>query len=290
MSGAPGRRIGGHAPLRPRPGRRFRLHRRFVRRPGRSAGRRRRRARRRRADAAGRRHPQPALPDRRLGGTAAARRRRPRGRRARRDRPRGGLPRARRTRRARGARRRARERRHAARTVTHRAWDAYDEGLAILSRHPIAEVHVETLPPGAIPRKVLVARIERDGEPITFATTHLDHQDAAVRARQAAAASSAVATLAGTGPRVLVGDLNEGPGGGVGAALEDNAWADAWAVLHPGDPGPTFPASNPTARIDYVWIAGALAPQAIERTFAAPVAGVHASDHLGVRAVLAPPE
>ena len=177
-----------------------------------------------------------------------------------------------------------------ARTVTHRAWDAYDEGLAILSRHPIAEVHVETLPPGAIPRKVLVARIERDGEPITFATTHLDHQDAAVRARQAAAASSAVATLAGTGPRVLVGDLNEGPGGGVGAALEDNAWADAWAVLHPGDPGPTFPASNPTARIDYVWIAGALAPQAIERTFAAPVAGVHASDHLGLRAVLAPPE
>lgn len=177
-----------------------------------------------------------------------------------------------------------------ARTVTHRAWDAYDEGLAILSRHPIAEVHVEALPPGAIPRKVLVARIERDGESFAFATTHLDHQDATVRARQAAAAASAVAALAGTGPRILVGDLNEGPGGGVTTALESAAWIDAWAALHPGDPGATFPASNPTARIDYVWTAGALSPQAIERTFAVAVAGVHASDHLGLRAVLSPPE
>lgn len=173
-----------------------------------------------------------------------------------------------------------------ARTVTHRAWDAYDEGLAILSRHPIGEVHVEALPPGAIPRKVLVARIERDGHAFAFATTHLDHQDAAVRARQAAAAASAVAAFAGVRPRVLVGDLNEGPGGGVSAALAANAWTDAWVALHPGDPGPTFPASSPTARIDYVWSAGGLAPQAIERTFTLPVAGVHASDHLGLRAVL----
>ncbi len=177
-----------------------------------------------------------------------------------------------------------------ARTVTHRAWDAYDEGLAILSRHPIGEVHVAALPPGAIPRKVLVARIERDGESVVFATTHLDHQDAAVRARQASAASSAVAAVASAGPRVLVGDLNEGPGGGVTSALAADAWTDAWATVHPGDPGPTFPAANPTARIDYVWSAGGLAPQAIERTFALPVAGVRASDHLGLRAVLVPPD
>ncbi len=174
------------------------------------------------------------------------------------------------------------------RTVTHRAWDAYDEGLAILSRHPIGEVRVESLPPGAIPRKVLAARIDRAGDSFAFGTTHLDHQDAAVRARQAAAAATAVARLTSTGPRVLVGDLNEGPGGGVSTAFEANAWVDTWAALHPGDAGPTFPSSSPTARIDYVWVSSSLVPQAIERTFTLPLAGVYASDHLGLRAVLIP--
>jgi endonuclease/exonuclease/phosphatase family metal-dependent hydrolase len=171
----------------------------------------------------------------------------------------------------------------AVRTTTHLAWDMYDEGLAVLSRHPIEATRVVVLPMGALPRKALITRIAAPGGRLVVATTHLDHQSATTRAAQASAAASAVSTFATAGePAALVGDLNDQPGGGVATALSAAGWADAWTTVHSGDAGPTFPASGPTIRIDYVWVRDAT-PMTIERILQTPVSGVFASDHVGLR-------
>jgi endonuclease/exonuclease/phosphatase family metal-dependent hydrolase len=166
------------------------------------------------------------------------------------------------------------------RTTTHLAWDTYQEGLAIVSRHPVAEVAIAALPAGALPRKVLAARIDAPGGPVVVATTHLDHQSGEVRAAQAAAAAAVAGGLAGEAPQILVGDLNEAPGGGVDDALAGAGLADVWATLRPDDAGATFPSSAPEVRIDYVWTAG-LQARAI-----APILDARASDHLGLSATL----
>ena len=135
------------------------------------------------------------------------------------------------------------------RTITHRAWDAYDEGLAILSRHPIAAVDIVPLTGGAIPRKLIAARVLAPDGPRVFAVTHLDHQSGDARALQAATVAGAIAELAAGAPTILVGDLNEAPGGGVSTALAGAGLTDAWAALHPSDDGFTFPAAGPQVRI-----------------------------------------
>ena len=173
------------------------------------------------------------------------------------------------------------------RTTTHRAWDTYDEGLAILSRHPIAAVRVAPLPAGALPRKILAARLDSPGGPVVLASTHLDHQSETVRAEQAVAAAAALDDLAAGEPALLLGDLNEPPGAGVAAALAGAGFTDAWAAVHPADPGATFPASAPSVRIDYIWARG-LTPDAAERVLAEPSGAVYPSDHVGVSAALAP--
>lgn len=176
------------------------------------------------------------------------------------------------------------------RQVTHRAWDTYDEGIAIVSAWPMTETATKNLPTGVFPRKALLARLTRpDGGTLVFTTTHLDHQSDLTRKKQAEAVAAAIAEFAGDGePTLLTGDFNEpASGGAVYLALSNAGLEDLWATLHPDDSGPTFPASNPSDRIDYVWLdaAGtAFAGQAIARI--AWTGGVDGSDHLGLSATV----
>jgi endonuclease/exonuclease/phosphatase family metal-dependent hydrolase len=84
------------------------------------------------------------------------------------------------------------------------------------------------------------------------------------------------------------------------------AYRDAWAAVHPGDPGHTFTPLNPLERagemslelgrrIDYVMVGSGvhgptLAVVDCRLAFEEPVDGVWASDHFGVVADLAVPE
>jgi endonuclease/exonuclease/phosphatase family metal-dependent hydrolase len=173
------------------------------------------------------------------------------------------------------------------RTTTHLAWDMYDEGLAIVSRHPLGEVRVAPLPAGAIPRKLLAARVMTASGPRVFAVTHLDHQSSSTRGAQAQMVASTLDAFAAGVPSVLVGDLNEAPGGNVTSALELAGFSDAWMAANAAGVGFTFPASAPTVRIDYVWTRGAeLAATTADRILMQPQGAVYASDHYGVRAVL----
>jgi endonuclease/exonuclease/phosphatase family metal-dependent hydrolase len=86
-------------------------------------------------------------------------------------------------------------------------------------------------------------------------------------------------------PAMLMGDFNAPAGQGLLYLLGEAGWVDAWKELHPGEPGPTFEAGQPTLRIDYMWSNAHLAPYI--RDISILGAGPHhLSDHLGLISTL----
>jgi endonuclease/exonuclease/phosphatase family metal-dependent hydrolase len=112
--------------------------------------------------------------------------------------------------------------------------------------------------------------------------THLDYRtDPTVRARQV---DDTLRILAADRPgahQVLLGDLNATPRAPELAPLWDRL-TDVWGTVGTGS-GRTYPASDPTKRIDYVTVSRSVAP------VAARVPVSDASDHLPVVTDLAVP-
>jgi endonuclease/exonuclease/phosphatase family metal-dependent hydrolase len=100
------------------------------------------------------------------------------------------------------------------------------------------------------PRGALVVRATAGSDDIWAISIHLG-LDGAERARQAERVRTLVAEL-DDGPVILGGDLNATPDMRAVALIAD-ALGDAWARAGAGE-GWTFPASAPTARIDYVFV------------------------------------
>ncbi len=157
-------------------------------------------------------------------------------------------------------------------------------GVALLSAWPVEKVRAVSLPVGHSPtRPALVATVDAPDGSLPVVVTHFetDHP----RHRQADQARRIV-DLAGEFDRaVVLGDCNT-PAGEAREPYRilDGAFADAWtAAGHPVDGGPTFSASNPRERIDYVWLRGEWSVEA-----ASTVGRPAASDHLGVVAVIDP--
>jgi endonuclease/exonuclease/phosphatase family metal-dependent hydrolase len=132
--------------------------------------------------------------------------------------------------------------------------------------------------PGArrwYPRGALVARAMAGGDAIWAVSVHFGLAGAE-RAAQAASLVDLVASLDG-GLVIVGGDLNATPDlraiARIAATLRD-----AWSLVGDGE-GPTFPASAPAARIDYVFVGGA--GTIVSATVGAEGAS-EASDHLPV--------
>jgi endonuclease/exonuclease/phosphatase family metal-dependent hydrolase len=141
------------------------------------------------------------------------------------------------------------------RTETHRSWDVYDEGIALLSLHPSELVEVIDLPPGIFPRRAIIARLSTGVGAALVAATHLSFGDdqGEVRLAQLATIRAALDRLREPTELVAVaGDFNEAPSGAGITATVAAGYIDSWAHIHPGTPGYTIPAAAPTARIDYV--------------------------------------
>lgn len=161
---------------------------------------------------------------------------------------------------------------------------------AVLVRPPFAFGAMEVLRfmpvrPGAYPRGALVAEVTGTPAPLTVAAVHLGLLDGE-RPRHARAL---ITSLAGRDGAIVVGgDLNEGPEGeafGALTSLGRDAWAERGAE-GAGDPGATYPADAPVARIDALFVAGAIE---IDRCWVAGRAegpGRAPSDHLAVVADL----
>ena len=124
-------------------------------------------------------------------------------------------------------------------------------GEAILSRYPLTEVQVHSLPftEGCEPRCALAARVRlgEDGPEIMFAGTHLEHAKASLRLCQAQKLNPALAAKNAL-PTILAGDFNDVPDSPAIKVLQPH-WTDATA----GQPDPTWPSDQPRMKIDYVF-------------------------------------
>jgi endonuclease/exonuclease/phosphatase family metal-dependent hydrolase len=172
----------------------------------------------------------------------------------------------------------------------------YGYDVAILSRRPIEKMFEIELPT-AMGRRLLVAELAG----LTVATVHLEStaEEAAARAAQLGIIQPALAAFAAD--TVLVGDMNFEPGAPAETAALDPAFVDAWAALHPGEPGYTVDTDVNTMRfdvksapshkrIDRVFVRSPRwQPRSIELIGTRPIdaTGTFTSDHFGLEAVLA---
>jgi endonuclease/exonuclease/phosphatase family metal-dependent hydrolase len=150
------------------------------------------------------------------------------------------------------------------------------EGLAILSRHPIGEQRAVELPEARpLERRILLsARIDGPSGPIWCHTTHLHWRltDGIARERQVVAIDDAIRGMANGSPQLLCGDFNATPDhdeirfllGQHTLAGRRTHYQDAYARARPGQPGVTWSAENEHTRklrsldvdrrIDYVFV------------------------------------
>jgi len=131
-------------------------------------------------------------------------------------------------------------------------------GEAILSRYPFESVttHKLSCASGQEPRAALAVSVKPWGEnspAIQFTGTHLCHQSAATRLRQAAEIDAALADW--EGPALLAGDFNFGPDTAPYLLLAEK-WSDAARLKSVETPtmGAHKAPEERRLRIDYIWI------------------------------------
>ncbi len=140
-------------------------------------------------------------------------------------------------------------------------------GDAVLSRLPVVSFRSVLLPPEDADRKqVAVAEIAAGQDTVRFLATHFG-----LTPEEQAAQTTGMLATAGTGPSILAGDLNAGPGSEVARRLGEAGFRDAFELAG-AEPAPTAPAVTPTERIDWIWLRGY---DAVE----ARILGSTASDH-----------
>lgn len=152
-------------------------------------------------------------------------------------------------------------------------------GTAILSAWPILDSENILLPRASADneqRGLLVLDIDVEGAPFRFHNAHLSvsAQDRRLQVDALLAAADDAAV-----PHALLGDINALPTASELAPLFER-FRDAWTVAGEGN-GFTFPARDPTARIDYILVSPDLGISSVR------VPALLGSDHLPLVAELA---
>jgi endonuclease/exonuclease/phosphatase family metal-dependent hydrolase len=124
-------------------------------------------------------------------------------------------------------------------------------GQTLLSRFPLSDLKIHSLPGEGEPRIAVSAVAETPLGPIMIASIHLDHLDAARRDTQAEAASEALLKAA-AGPAILAGDFNAVADSKTLGIFRRAPWS---VVAKTGDPA-THPADKPTDEIDFTTVRG----------------------------------
>jgi endonuclease/exonuclease/phosphatase family metal-dependent hydrolase len=191
-------------------------------------------------------------------------------------------------------------------------WGGGEEGLAILSRVPIEMTTAIELPHATdMERRLLLsARLAFETGPLWVHDTHLNYRlhHGKQREDQVKAIVEQMATCTPDNPQLLLGDFNARPdsdeirwlSGLTSLGAQRVHHQDAWALLHPGDPGWTWARRNPHTkslaflepdrRLDYVFVTtrrrdGRGTIHDCRLVFDQPdEAGLFASDHFGLMA------
>ncbi|MCA9036251.1 MAG: endonuclease/exonuclease/phosphatase family protein [Planctomycetaceae bacterium] len=163
----------------------------------------------------------------------------------------------------------------------------YDGGLygnAVLTRFPVQDVHIQplpysestaartTYPRGAIRTELTIS----NGIPITFISTHFQHNVPEDRIAEAKAVNQLFAADSPSQPVILAGDMNATPDSEPIAIL-----LEKWNHAMDAAQSPSAPSSKPRSRIDYVFYRGA----GIRMTHSEVIEDDMASDHRPVLAV-----
>lgn len=158
-------------------------------------------------------------------------------------------------------------------------------GVALLSRYPIIRwandslTRLSTQDPNPLPQRMpglLEAVVSVRGVPVRVFNTHLDYRsDPRVRQMQVSEMLNYVVVL--SMPTIVCGDMNAKPEAPELRPLRDRL-TDAWTGS--AEQGNTYPAEQPTERIDYILVS----PEFRVRSTAVPV--TLASDHRPVVADL----
>jgi endonuclease/exonuclease/phosphatase family metal-dependent hydrolase len=156
-------------------------------------------------------------------------------------------------------------------------------GNAILSRYPIEQVQLHTMPNNEVIRPArgfIDATLNIDGRPLRVITTHLHHVDAdgTLRIPQAQALLDAWAQQPYT---IVLGDLNALPDSREMQLLREAGLIDAFISSGASGEGFTFRSDGLNRRIDYVYHS----PDLIARDF--HVNPSQASDHAAIAVTLA---
>ena len=171
---------------------------------------------------------------------------------------------------------------------------AFEEGVAVLSRHPILEMEHVVLPHMDLvifQRIVLRVRIDHPSGAIDLFCGHTTTSDVEVeKADQQKAALEFIRARTGGTLAIYGGDLNARPDTLAmqmlrGEATHDGVTGDlvdSWMATHPGEEGLTFEAGDPNRRIDYLYAVPGVAPEECRILFDQQVSGLYASDHYGV--------
>lgn len=162
----------------------------------------------------------------------------------------------------------------------HFAFDGGSYGIGILSRYPLSNIkdhRVILMSSGtedAATRALLTADVFLRGKQVTFATVHMDYRDSNSRVAQ----SEEMATVFGEmkQPVILTGDFNAYPGTKEVMKLQ-TVFTDTTS-----DSAITFPAINPSNKIDYIMVSKNSPYKVIKQE----VYPVLYSDHLPVMSVL----
>jgi endonuclease/exonuclease/phosphatase family metal-dependent hydrolase len=178
-------------------------------------------------------------------------------------------------------------------------WQNRDEGLAVLSRYPIARTATVALPefPGDRTRQVLFAEIEIASHRMLIANTHLAYalHMTEERKSQVLALNGAIGDYRRKFEAhsvVICGDFNDKPDSpAIRAMLGDELKRfDAFASCNAGREGHTFTSKNPYVdgtlwpdwRVDYIFGDSELEPVDCRVVFDGNDGLAIASDHFGV--------
>jgi endonuclease/exonuclease/phosphatase family metal-dependent hydrolase len=174
---------------------------------------------------------------------------------------------------------------------THRAFDTWDEGVSVMTSHPVEGSGVLDLVPSVLGRKALWVDVTLGGQAWRFYSTHLEVDDAMSREAMRAAEAQLILDDRPPGRTSLVmGDFNAGAGEVVHQAFRDQGMVDGWTRANPGNAGLSFPVDNPTSRIDYIYVGAAARSIGGARQLDDHDVATWLSDHRGVAVVLNLPQ
>jgi endonuclease/exonuclease/phosphatase family metal-dependent hydrolase len=172
------------------------------------------------------------------------------------------------------------------RVSTHRLFGRVRN--AVLYRLPwrLAGVETRTFPSqgGTSPRGMIAAHLRRAGTPFTAMSAHLGLSpgERTVHVRELAD------LIAGVSGAVVLGvDLNEGPDGEAARWISERLFDVFSAAGEASGVGGTFPAGEPTARIDYLFVNDRVRP--LRAWVPSNRAAITASDHRPLLAELEMP-